>query len=146
MWPFRRPEPPPWADETLQRVHALILELERRLQSLEHGVGLLGEGVLAAKTVERRLGAVETAHRQLAGALEQDVSRLTGAIEVVRGYATGARGGRPRNEERESERQALAVGQRMIQALATPEGRLALIQELQSAGGGFGPNGGVSPV
>lgn len=139
-------EPLPWVEESLQRMHSVVLEIERRQSSLEHGVSLMSEGVMAAKQVEKRIGAAEIAIRQLASSLAEDVSRLTGALESVRGYATGSRGGRPRNEEREAERQATELGQRMIRALATPEGRLALIQELQSAGSYMGPVGPVGPV
>jgi hypothetical protein len=135
MWPFRRADPPPWAEETLQRMHAMHLELERRLASLEHGVGLMAEGVVAAKAMERRTGALEVGLRQLAAASQEDAARLQAAIDVTRGYATGGRGGRPRNEEREAERQALELGQRVIQAMTTPEGRMALIHELQGQNG-----------
>lgn len=157
MWPFssvRRPEivqeePAPWIQEALQRTHAVVLEIERRQSSLEHGVSLQSEGVASAKQMELRVGKLEIAVRQLAAGLAEDISRLTSAVEVVRGYATGGRGGRPRNEEREQERQAQILGQRVIEAMSTPQGRLAFIQELQGTlNGQVGPvgNGTGSPV
>lgn len=134
MWPFRPRERQPWIEQALQRSHLVVLELERRIGSLESIITHLGEGVATAKAIERRTGTLELNLRQLASSQVDDVARLTAALEVVRGQATGGRGGRPRNEERDAERQALEVGRRFIQMASTPEGRAQLALELNAAG------------
>lgn len=134
MWPFRTRERLPWIDEALQRAHVVVLELERRLGSLEASLTQLGDGISTARSMERRVGALEHAIRQTNAALKDDVDRLTAALDVVRGMATGARGGRPRNEQLEADRQALEYGRRLQQAMSTPEGRAQLILELSGSG------------
>lgn len=134
MWPFRPRERQPWIEQALQRSHVVVLELERRIGSLEALLTHLGEGVATAKAIERRTGSLEMNLRQLASAQVEDVSRLTAALEVVRGQANGPRGGRPRNEEREADRQALELGRKFSALIATPEGRAQLVLELQAAG------------
>jgi hypothetical protein len=153
MWPFRKPQRPvPWIEEALQRSHSVILELDRRLSSLEHALSVQAGDVATAKAVERRIGGLEVGLRQLAASLEDHVARLTTRVEVVNGYATGRTGGRPRNEEREADRQALELGRRVAAALATPEGVAQLVQELTQTNGTppskWAPaaNGHVSPV
>jgi len=144
MWPFRAKERLPWIEEALQRTHTVALELERRIQTIEHAMGLLSENVMTAKTAEKRIVNLEQACRALSNGLQDDVARLTASLDVVRGLATGGRGGRPRNEEREAERVALQMGQYVIQAMSSPEGRAKLIQELSSAGSDtIAPNGQV---
>lgn len=135
MWPFRTRERLPWIDEALQRAHVVVLELERRLGSLEAALQQLGEGIGTARAMDRRVGALEHAVRQTNASLKDDVDRITAALDVVRGMATGARGGRPRNETLEQERQLLEFARRLQGAMATPEGRAQLILELQGTSG-----------
>jgi len=135
MWPFRRDETrQPWIEEALQRIHVTVLEVQRRQEALEIHVGSMTEGAYVAKQMSSRTQALETRARQLETAMADELAALRSALEVVRGLATGARGGRPRNEEREADRQALELGRRVIQATATPEGRAQLALELQGAG------------
>lgn len=123
-----------------QRVNVFANELHRRITSVEVSIAAVGEGILTAKAMEKRIVALEHGLRQANLSLQDDVARLTGALEVVRGQATGGRGGRPRNETLEAERQALAVGQRVLQLASTPEGRAQLTLELQGQSG-FDPVG-----
>lgn len=142
MWPFRAKNDPrtPWLEEMFQRVNVFGNELHRRITTLETSLGTLADGILTAKAIEKRIVSLEHGLRQANLALNDDVARLTASLEVVRGQATGGRGGRPRNETLEAERQALELGRRVQQAALTPEGRAQLILELQAAGaqaGGF---------
>lgn len=155
MWPFRKDSTrQPWIEEALQRTHMVALELERRLSSLEHSVGQLAEGILTARTHEKRVAGIELALRNLGAAQAEDVQRLQASLDQVRGWATGARGGRPRNEEREADREAMELGRKVIQAMSTPEGRAQLVLELQGrqadpvGGGSWNPraNGTGKPV
>lgn len=135
MWGFREKSRQPWIEEALQREHIVILELERRLGSLESVLQQLADGVATAKAIDRRLGAVEMAVRGLAKEQGEDASRQAAAIEALRSQVVGLRGGRPRNEEREAERQALELGRRVATLIGTPQGRAQLIAELQGVGG-----------
>jgi len=137
MWPFRARETfrQPWIEEMFQRVNVFANELHRRITTLETSLGAFADGILTAKAVEKRIGALEHGLRQANLALNDDVARLTSTIEQVRGLATGARGGRPRNETLEADRQALEMGRRVLQLASTPEGRAQMILELQSPAG-----------
>ena len=137
MWPFRPKDVlrTPWIEEQFQRVAVFANELHRRMTTLEQSLGAFADGILTAKAVEKRLVALEHGVRQVNLSLNDDVARLTGALEVVRGQVTGSRGGRPRNEALEADRQALEVGRQVQAALSTPEGRAKMILELQTMGG-----------
>lgn len=116
-----------------QRVHVYALELHRRLTALETSFQSVVESGGLSKQSEKRMATLEHGLRQTNLSLQEDVARLTGALDVVRGQVVGMRGGRPRNAELEADRQALQLGQRVIQAMATPEGRAQLLLELQGA-------------
>jgi len=133
MWPFRPKDAlrTPWIEEMFQRVNVFANELHRRIVSCEQVLATIGEGIATAKAAERRLGALEHGLRQANLSLQDDVARLSAALELVRGQVNGVRGGRPRNETLEADRQALEVGRRVLQGAATPEGRAQLIAELQ---------------
>lgn len=137
MWPFRSKNDPrtPWLEEMFQRTGVFANELHRKICTLETALGSIADGILTAKAIEKRITTLEHGLRQANLSLNDDVARLTAALEVVRGQATGSRGGRPRNEALEADRQALEVGRNVIQRAATPEGRAQLILELQAAGG-----------
>lgn len=122
----------------------MALELERRIATVESALQMLGEAVSTARQIESRISKVELSLRQLTGLQQDDTSRLMARIEQVQGLAVGGRGGRPRNEEREAERQALELGRRVVEAVQTPEGRAQLILELQSTPGGN--SNGIDPV
>lgn len=119
-----------------QRANVFALELSRRLTSLEQQGQALAESAATVRNADKRLQSLEHGLRQANLALQEDVSRLTAALEVVRGQVVGVRGGRPRNETLEADRQALEVGRRVLQAAASPEGRAQLVLELQQAGHG----------
>ena len=146
MWPFRKKDAPPWYQEAHDKLRLAELDLERRLIVLETRFDQTAQGVLAAKQLEARVAGLALATRQAEQVLADEGAAWRAQIEQVRGLATGARGGRPRNEEREAERQALAFGQRVIQAAATPEGRAQLILELQAAGMGSSATDAVGGV
>lgn len=141
MWPFRPKDAlrTPWIEEQFQRVAVFANDLHRRITTLEQSLTSLADGILTAKAVEKRIVALEHGLRQANLSLNDDVARLTGALEVVRGQATGSRGGRPRNETLEADRQALEIGRTVIAQAATPEGRAQLILQLQNAPGAVAP-------
>lgn len=145
MWPFRASERAPWIEEQLQRTHLVALDLERRISSVESAMQQLGEAISTARQIESRISKLELGLRQLIGAQQDDTSRLMARIEQVQGLAVGGRGGRPRNEEREAERQALELGRRVAEACQTPEGRAQLILELQGSNSGTVDPVGAKP-
>src|SRR5262245_50948928 len=145
MWPFSRKTPaPPWYEEELQRVHVQVNATTQRQNALEHAVSTWAEGIATAKTIEKRVGAVESALRQFSNEVAGNFERYHATVEQIRGLATGGRGGRPRNEDREADRQALDLGRQVLQRVQTPEGRAQLILELQNADSStVAPNGQV---
>lgn len=134
VWPFRPKERVPWIEEAFQRANVFALDLHRRLTTIEQTLLTLAEGIATARAMDRRVQTLEHGLRQTNASLQADVERLTSTIDVVRGLATGSRGGRPRNEAVEADRQALELGRSVIQRASTPEGRAQLILELQAAG------------
>lgn len=143
MWRFvRKPAAPPWYEEELQRVHVVQMQTLQRQQGLEQLVSGLVDSVQTAKNMEKRMAQTETAIRSLATEMAGTTERFTATIDQVRGLATGARGGRPRNEDREAERQALELGQQIIRLMSTPEGRAQLVLDIQKQDAAtVGPNG-----
>lgn len=129
-----------------QRVNVFANDLHRRVTSVETTLGSIGESIATARAIEKRIASLEHGLRQANLALNDDVARLTAALEVVRGQATGGRGGRPRNEALEADRQALEVGRNVLQRAATPEGRAQLILELQTAGGAASTDALGNPI
>ena len=138
MWPFRKSQPP---EDLVQRLISKTLQLEHAVTTMAHQIKLEFEGIAAARAVERRVGTTEMAIKSLAAQRDEDVSRHQAALEILRGQITGPRGGRPRNADREAERQATELGYQVAEALADPAKRAALIQQLQAQS-----NGSLSPV
>lgn len=136
MWPFRRkPDAPPWYQEAHDKLRLAAMELERRLVALENRFDVTAQGIASAKQLEGRVAGLALATRQCEQLLADEAAAWRAQVESVRGLATGARGGRPRNEEREADRQALELGRRLQEQASTPQGRAQLIQELQAMPG-----------
>ena len=113
-----------------------MLDLERRLIGIETRFDAIAQGVLAAKQIESRVAGLALSTRQCEQLLVDEGQAWRQQVEQVRGLATGHRGGRPRNEERDADRQALEFARQLQQQVSTPEGRAQLILQLQAAGGG----------
>ena len=129
MWPFRKSQPP---EDLVQRLISKTLQLEHSVTTMAHQIKLEFEGIAAARAVERRVGTTEMAIKSLAAQRDEDVSRHQAALEILRGQITGPRGGRPRNADREAERQATELGERVIAAMSNPHELAKLVAELSA--------------
>ena len=137
MWPFgRKKDAPPWYQEAHDKLRLATIDIERRLIGLETRFDAAAAGVLSAKQLEGRVAGLALATRQAEQLLADEGAAWRAQVEQVRGLATGGRGGRPRNETLEAERQALEIGKQVQTALSTPEGRAQLILDVQRMGGG----------
>lgn len=136
MWPFSRPET--LSDQVLSALEDLALRLNQLTMRVDLAEKRIAEAADAAQTITRAEGRILTLERvtkQLGMQRDEDVARLSASIDVVRGLATGGRGGRPPRVDP----QVTQLGERVLAAMQSPQALQAFIAELQQLGGGGGP-------
>jgi len=126
-----------------------IPELHATVQRLQMALAAqLGQIEGLQLSFKQFVADVERTHRELVKEHQADYGRLASSIDVVRGLATGGQSRGRARERLESEQQALALGMRVIEACKTPEGALALAQEIAAGAqaNGSPAMAGRSPV
>lgn len=125
LWGFLRRSPSPeLASAIQQRVERLTFELAEVVKVSQSVV----EAANIARRLETRVLSCERQIKNLEGILSDFENRVTGTVESLRSSINGARGGRPRNSDREAQE----LGFRLMQAMQDPQARQQLINELQT--------------
>jgi hypothetical protein len=137
FWPFRRvATAEPLDDDTLS---SMLAQLQFRMQMVEKQQRDATEACEHVKRLEPRILTCERITKSLESQREDDMARIAQSIDIVRGLATGSRGGRPPRVDP----QIADVGQKVVAAMQDPEALARLIAELSALQHSLG---GTQPV
>jgi len=127
MWPFRTTPIDPVVRHVGSQVVQQIGLLFQSLEALEGRLRDAFEAAEAVKRCEPKLLNLERLVKRLEALRDDDVQRVNGAIEILRGQINGPRGGRPRNNQA-----AADLGERVMEAMRDPAQLATFIAELQA--------------